>query len=142
VLHQIVGHHVTRFCQVILVLLQQLPKICRHFLLLTRPLHKGQPPTYFLHLLTSKSIKETNRVCKRRIAHIFGPVSVQTAQKVRKNGPFSENLFLFQIFRPKSLFIYFSDFVPFCNFFNEQFSLFFCVFSDIPQSCTTCTVAK
>ena len=27
-LHQIVGHHVTRFCQVILVLLQQLPKIC------------------------------------------------------------------------------------------------------------------
>jgi len=98
-------------------------------------------PLLFFYL-PIKSIRKKRRLRKGRIAHIFGPVSVQTAQKVRKNGPFSENIFLFQIFRPKSLFIHFSNFVPFCNFFNEQFSLFFCVFSDIPQSCTTCTVPK
>jgi len=84
-------------------------------------------PLLFFYL-PIKSIRKKRRLRKGRIAHIFGPVSVQTAQKVRKNGPFYENLFLFQIFRPKSLFIHFSNFVPFCNFLTSSFHFSFVFF--------------
>ena len=100
VLHKIVRHGAARFCQVALMLLQQLPKIRCHFSFSSFPAQQSTDPDQLptVSFTFVKSIKESSPLRKRRIAHILARSSVQSTQFWRKNRPFYENIFQFYIF--------------------------------------------